>query len=108
VENDAEAEVKPNLSRVTFYLALNTHLHGTYICDRLNGLELKVDCEGNLPPKLIGAICIMLRAAPGTEISSAREIPAFRKMLDFLDAYLEPPYRPESNEIHPLLYLPYD
>lgn len=105
--NDVEADIRKKLSRTIFYLALNTHLHGTFICDRLNRLELAVDGEGNLPPKLIGAIGIMLRAAPGTEISSAREIPAFRKMLDFLDPYLEPPYRPESDEIKPLLYLPY-
>ena len=106
--NDVEPNTTPKLSRSVFYLALNTHLHGTFICDRINRLELAVDGEGNLPPKLIGAICIMLRAAPGTEISSAREIPAFRKMLDFLDPYLELPYRPESDEIQPLLYLPSD
>jgi hypothetical protein len=50
----------------------------------------------------------MLDAAPGTEVSSAREFPAFRKMLAFMDPYLEPPYRPESGDIKPLLYLPYD
>lgn len=99
--NDVEVNATPKLSRIAFSLALNTHLHGTFICDRINRLELAVDSEGNLPPKLIGAICIMLRAAPGTEISSARETPAFRKMLDFLDPYLVPPYRPESNEIRP-------
>lgn len=87
---------------------MNVHLHGTFIGDRINKLELGADDEGNLLPRVIGAICLMLRSAPGTEISSAREIPAFRKMLDFLDPYLEPPYRPETNEIKSLLYLPYD
>ncbi len=107
MDNNAEQN-KPKLSKIRFYLALNTHLHGTFICDRLNKLDLATDTEGNLPPKLIGAICIMLDAAPGTEVSSAREFPAFRKMLAFMDPYLEPPYRPESGDIKPLLYLPYD
>jgi hypothetical protein len=108
VDNEVGIAATQKLSRIVFYLALNTHLSGTFICDRLNRLELKVDDEGNLPPKIIGAICVMLRAAPGTEISCARQIPAFRKMLDFLDPYLEPPYRPESDEIKPLIYLPYN
>ena len=106
--NDTGERTKRKLSKVMFSLAMNVHLHDTFIGDRIGKLELGVDAEGNLLPSVIGAICVMLRSAPGTEISSARETPAFRKMLDFLDPYLESPYRPESDEIKPLPYLLYD
>lgn len=108
MNNDAEDEGKPKLSKVAFSIALNTHLCGTFICDQLNKTELVIDSDGNFPPDIIGAICAILRSALGTEISCAAEIPAIRKMLDFLDPYLEPPYRPESDEIVPLLYISRD
>jgi hypothetical protein len=106
VNKENESELHPKLSKERFYIVMNSHLHGTHLCEIINKMELVIDREGNLPPNIIGAICVMLRAAPGTEISSSRDVPAFRKMLDFLDPYLEARYRPESDEIKPLLYLP--
>jgi hypothetical protein len=105
MEGDQLSETK-KLSKEAFFIAMNLHLHGTWLCERLNNWSFRVDEQGYLLPDVVGAVCLILRSAPGTEHSSAREMPAIRKMLHFLDPYLEPRYRPDSSELVPLIYVP--
>ena len=63
-----------------------------------------VDENGNLPPDIVGAICIMLRSVPGNEYWDPCDALGYIEMLKFLDPYLVPPYRPESNELPVALF----
>jgi len=96
----------PKLSRARFDLVFNLYLASTFIGAKIGKLDLPVDDEGNIPSDIIGAICLMVRSAPGTEYWDPRNAASYRKMLEFLDPYLLPPYRPASSELPVALYAP--
>jgi hypothetical protein len=107
MENDRSAEVREKLSRKAFFIVVNGLLGRTLLCEWVNTLEhrVRVDEEGNITPQAIGGIYLMLHSALGTEYVHTSERINIRKLKEFLDPYLEPRYRPQSDEPPPALYL---
>lgn len=94
------------LSKIRFRMVFNVRMAHTFLGAQINKLDLATDREGNLLPDIVGAICVMLRSAPGSEYWDPRDASNYRSMLEFLDPYLLPPYRPQSNELPVVLYQP--
>lgn len=107
---EVQDQGEKKLSKIAFYIAANGILGDAPFRRWLDMLEQKMvtDAEGNLPPDIIGAIYIMLHAAPGTGYVHTSELLTIRKMKEFLDPYLEERYRPTTEEPAPAIYLAWD
>lgn len=95
------------ISKIGFFIAVNGILRNSALRQWINMLEQKiaVDAEGNLPPKIIGALYLMLHSSLGTEFVHPQERVAIRELKKFLDPYLEDQYRPQTDEPPPAIYL---